>query len=126
MNSPASTQPSTRWAVGLFLAVTLALTACSASPDRDGERGPTPLGDQYYMADDTNTVLDVEVQSCNGDPRLDDFEVTETEVRIQVVATTYRESEDCQDVIRVFLGGELDDRPVIDLTTGNRLVPGDS
>lgn len=92
------------------------------TPDREGRRGPTPLGDQYYPFD--VTAITVEVQSCNGEPGLRELEETEAEVRIEAVATTYPEGDDCQDSLTVDLGQRLGDRAVIDLTTGDHLVPG--
>ncbi len=103
--------------------VGLALSAgCTALPGPDSRRGPTRLGDEYHLSD--GTTLDVAVQSCNGDPELAELEETETEVRIQVVATTYRDTDDCLDSIQIKLTAPVGDRAVIDVTTGNRLSAG--
>lgn len=113
---PAATGLASILAAGTLLA------ACSVTPDQTGRRGPTPLGDQYYLNGPTS--LSVEVQSCHGEPAVSTFEEIGTTVRIEVVSTTYREGNDCQDRITVDLEQPLDDRSVVDLTTGDNLVPG--
>lgn len=75
------------------------------------------------MVDDT--TVSVEVQSCNGEPEVVEAERTATEIRIEVVATTYPEGDDCQDSIEIDLDEPLGSRAVVDATTGERLASGD-
>lgn len=122
MNCPPG-RSRMRRTVGVCVVAVMLLAACTVGSERDGRRGPTPLGDQYYVVDET--TVGVEVQSCNGEPELREVQETDTEIRIEVVATTYREGDDCQDSITVELGDPLGDRAVIDMTTDDRLVSGD-
>lgn len=104
------------------LAVFLLLTGC-AERDR-GERGPVPLGTHYV--DEAIGFLTVEVSSCNGEAELGSLEETETEVRIEAIATTYEEREDCLDGLTLELDDPLGDRKVVDAVTGRELRPDES
>ncbi|GIL34284.1 hypothetical protein [Phycicoccus sp. DTK01] len=69
--------------------------------------------------------LDVAVESCNQDPRV---EVVETVDRVSITAFVARPGlldgqGDCLDLVRVTLADELGTRAVVDSESGQALTP---
>lgn len=100
----------------LVLAALLALAvgACSSGPSR----GPVAVTEASIV---DGTRLGLALPSCNGDPELTRVEENAREVRVEVVSTVHPDGDACADGIEVQLADPLRDRPVIDLTTGDRV-----
>jgi hypothetical protein len=67
------------------------------------------------------TVLDVIVDSCNGDPQLVELEESPVDVRIRVTAWRpgyFEGADDCLDGLRVLLAEPLGERLLIDAGSG--------
>lgn len=102
--------------------------------DEEGERGPTSAGPWYFVFEEDPTetgagvaddgkVLQVMVESCQGEPEISAVDETDTEVQVAVVSTTYTSfgTEVCRDYVIVELAQPLGDRTVIDALTGQVL-----
>lgn len=102
--------------------------------DEEGERGPTSAGPWYFVFEqdpietgvgvaDDGPVLQVMVESCQGDPEISAVEEADTEVRVAMISTTYVSfgTEVCRDSVIVELDEPLGDRAVIDALTGQAL-----
>ena len=65
-------------------------------------------------------TLMLNVSTCGGDPALDLLDETGQDVRVAVVSTRqmFRGGEDCKDSVEVPLERPLDDRTIIDVTSG--------
>jgi hypothetical protein len=90
---------------------------------RQTERRPVSLaGAAVHLVEQRELV--VYVPSCNGEPAVDAFEETDTQVNIQIVTTvvTSGDSDDCLDSVIVTLNEPLGDRDVIDLMSGETLT----
>lgn len=64
-------------------------------------------------------ALEINVDSCAGQPIVDQVEESATEVRLRVLAQVEGEPDACPTTMRVQLQRPLGDRVVIDGTTGS-------
>lgn len=68
-------------------------------------------------------MIELGVGSCNGDPELVLFGITDDEVLVKVIAfsTPMHGGEECLDIVTVHLGEPLGDRVVVDNHTGKSM-----
>ena len=88
------------------------------APEESTVRGPVRVTEAYRVG---GTTLQLVVASCNGEPEVTVLEQTDAEVRLEVTSTTPAPGwpgEDCLDGLEVTLDAALEDRRVVDLTTG--------
>lgn len=74
-------------------------------------------------SDRTSRFVEVIVSSCNGEPEVTRLEQTADEVRVEVTSSVPAPGwggNDCLDQLTVELDEPLGDRPLVDLTSGQR------
>ena len=105
----------------VVLATTVALSGCAST-----ERSAVDLGGDIYEAavsPGEDTVLIVEVPTCNGDPEVTQLNEQTERVTVEVVSTKVLrgESPACLDNVEVQLERPLGDRELVDRTSGRTL-----
>ena len=92
-----------------FVASALLVAGCD-----DGDRTVTLLEASTAAG---SRAINVVVESCNANPRVEVVEVSEDEVRVRVVASG-GDDGDCADASVLCFPGPLDGRRLIDESTG--------
>lgn len=116
----AARPPSGLWwwrAMALLFAAAL-VSGCGSGTGR----GPLSLADPPGVTLSGESLLQLALRSCGGDPELSKLEETPTEVRIEVVADT-DDGPTCAaaEELEVELEEPLADRRVVDLVSGEVL-----
>lgn len=118
MASGRRTQRSGRQHRHLLIGVIAAATLASCSVTRE----PVELGGDFISAYVEGTRVDIEVDTCNGNPEITLLEEAADEVRVQVSSRRLGgDSKDCLDGVSIELEEPLGSRPLIDITSGRTL-----